>query len=387
MRKAVATLVLSLVGCGQLALWAEDAPQPQPAPARSSKFRSPDDGWLDISGFLDEKYGFLPVVLPITEPAVGYGAAAGMAFISSPLGDAEAGHGRPDITMVGGLATENGSRGAVIGDVRYWLDDRLQTLAGLLYASVNLDFYGIGRDSSLFDHPLRYNLEPRGGTLQTKYRLGNSVLWAGLNYAYATTEVHFETRADNPNIPEFRSRSDVSGFTPSLTFDSRDNIFTPTRGSYLEANVGLFSSALGGDDEFQRASLLLMHFRPLCENLYLGLRGDFAASFGDTPFYLRPFVSLRGAPIMRYQGEDTADIEAELRWQFWNRWSVVGFVGGGGAWNNLERFENVQSLVTGGGGLRYEIARKYGIHAGLDVAAGPDNSAIYFQLGGAWARP
>src|SRR3954464_10401896 len=109
MRKAVATLVLSLVGCGQLALWAEDAPQPQPAPSSSSKFRSPDDGWLDISGFLDEKYGFLPVVLPITEPAVGYGAAAGMAFISSPLGDAEAGHGRPDITMVGGLATENGS--------------------------------------------------------------------------------------------------------------------------------------------------------------------------------------------------------------------------------------------------------------------------------------
>ena len=111
MRKAVATLVLSLVGCGQSSLSAEDAPQPQPAPASSSKFRSPDDGWLDISGFLDEKYGFLPVVLPITEPAVGYGAAAGLAFISSPLGDAEAGHGRPNITMVGGLATENGSRG------------------------------------------------------------------------------------------------------------------------------------------------------------------------------------------------------------------------------------------------------------------------------------
>src|SRR3954466_8491007 len=82
-----------------------------------SKFRSADDGWLDVGGFLDEKYGFLPIVLPITEPPVGYGAAAGMAFISSPLGDAEAGHGRPDITMVGGLATENGSRGAVIGDV------------------------------------------------------------------------------------------------------------------------------------------------------------------------------------------------------------------------------------------------------------------------------
>src|SRR5215831_7756879 len=26
-----------------------------------SRFWSPDDGWFDVSGFLDEKYGFLPV--------------------------------------------------------------------------------------------------------------------------------------------------------------------------------------------------------------------------------------------------------------------------------------------------------------------------------------
>lgn len=44
----------------------------QPADAKEpSKFYSAEDGWLDVSGFLDEKYGFLPVVVPITEPAVG----------------------------------------------------------------------------------------------------------------------------------------------------------------------------------------------------------------------------------------------------------------------------------------------------------------------------
>ena len=26
-----------------------------------SLFKSAEDGWLDVSGFLDEKYGFLPV--------------------------------------------------------------------------------------------------------------------------------------------------------------------------------------------------------------------------------------------------------------------------------------------------------------------------------------
>lgn len=352
-----------------------------------SKFRSPDDGWLDVSGFLEEKYGFLPVAVPITEPAVGYGAAGGLMFLSKPLADAEAGFGRPNITLVAGLGTENGSWGAVAGDVRHWLDDRLQTIAGVVYASVNLDFHGIGAGGDLADHPLSYNLEPKGGMLQTKYRLGNSRVWAGLNYAFASTQVSFDAPAGTPGRPSFQRNSDVGGFTPSVTYDSRDNIFTPTRGTYVEVNAGLFSEAFGGDDEFQRARLIAMQFIPLHPKLTLGFRAEGAASFGDTPFYLRPFVYLRGAPIMRYQGEEMAQIEAELRWQFWKRFSVVGFVGAGAAWNDLEHFDSTQTVVTGGTGFRYEIARKYGIHMGLDVAFGPDNTAVYVQVGSAWARP
>src|SRR5262245_52180160 len=86
-----------------------------------------DDGWPDLSRFLKEKYGFLPIVVPITEPAVGYGAAGGMAFLSKSLGQTQAGFGRPDITMVGGMGTENDSWATAIGDIRYWLEDKLQT--------------------------------------------------------------------------------------------------------------------------------------------------------------------------------------------------------------------------------------------------------------------
>ncbi|HXI54387.1 MAG TPA: BamA/TamA family outer membrane protein [Candidatus Saccharimonadales bacterium] len=377
--------VLSLVASTARA----DEPVPN-APAVTnapSKFRSAEDGWPDASGFLDEKYGFLPVVIPITEPAVGYGAAGGLAFINKPLGGSQDGFGRPDITLVGGMGTENGSWGALAGDIRHWLDDHLQTLAGVVYASVNLDFHGIGAGGNLEDHPLHYNLEPKGGTLQGKYRMGDSRFWVGLNYAYAATHVTFDAPAGTPGLPDFRRDSKVGGFSPSLTFDSRDNIFTPARGTYVEASAGLFSQALGGDDEFQRARLIGMQFIPLHPKLSLGFRAEGAATFGDAPFYLRPFISLRGAPIMRYQGEQTAQIETELRWQFWRRFSVVGFVGGGAAWNDLERFHNTQTVATGGTGFRYEIARKYGIHMGLDVAFGPDNTAVYIQVGSAWARP
>lgn len=137
----------------------------------------------------------------------------------------------------------------------------------------------------------------------------------------------FDAPAGTPGLPDFRRDSHVGGLTPSLTYDTRDNIFTPLRGTFAEAIVGVFSQALGGDDEFQRVQLIAMHFTPLLPTLYLGLRGDGAASFGDAPFYLRPFISLRGVPIMRYQGDEIAQIDTELRWQFWRRFSLVGFVG------------------------------------------------------------
>jgi hypothetical protein len=366
---------------------AEDEPPPPAATNAHSKIRSPDDGWLDLSGFLDESYGFIPLVIPITEPAVGYGAAGGLAFIDKPLGEAQAGFGRPNITVVGGLGTENGTWGGMAGNMHHWLDDRLQTLVGVIHASVNLDFYGIGESSLLKHHPLTYNLEPSGGMAQARVRLGQPYVWAGLSYALATTQVKFDAPALTPGLPDFQRESRVGGLTPSLTYDSRDNIFTPLRGTYVEARAGLFSQALGGDDEFQRINLTAMHFLPLHPKLTLGLRGDAAFSFGNVPFYLRPFVALRGAPVMRYQGEDVAQAEAELRWQFWKRFSLVGFVGGGAAWNDLERFDNPLTLVTGGAGFRYEIARKYGLHMGLDVAFGPDSSAIYVQFGSAWVRP
>jgi len=352
-----------------------------------SKFRSAQDGWFDVSGFLDESYGFLPVVIPITEPAVGYGAAFALAFIDKPLAGAGAGLGRPNITAAGGLWTENDSWGAVAGDSRYWFDERLQTLGGAIYASVNLDFYGIGDDPVLDKNPLRYNLEPKGGLVRGKYRLGGTRLWAGLSYAFVSTQVSFDAPAETPGIPDYERDSDVGGMTPSLVYDSRDNVFTPIRGTYVEVTAGIFSQAFGGDDEFQRVQLVVFEYIPIHSSVHLGLRGDGTASFGDAPFYLRPFISLRGAAAMRYQGEQVAQVETELRWQFWKRLSLLGFVGYGAAWIDFDRIENIQTVVTGGPGFRYELAREYGIHAGVDVGFGPDDTAIYIQVGSAWARP
>lgn len=348
-----------------------------PPPAKPAA----DDGWPDLSAFLDRKFGFLPIVAIITEPAVGFGLAGGLAFIDAPLSQ-----GRPDVTLVGGMATENGSKGGFAADMRHWLGGRLETRAALFDVSVNLDFYGIGENPVLADDPLRYNIKPSGGLIDTRYRLGNTRLWAGLGYAYARTTVSFEAPSGTPGLPDFSSTSTVGGVVPSLLYDARDNYFTPNRGSYVETTAGLFSPALGADDTYQRMQVIAIQYVPLRERFVLGVRGQAAASSDGTPFYMRPYIYQRGVPAMRYLGEAMAQVEAELRWQFWKRFSVVGFGGTGATWVSLEGVESTQSVTAGGAGMRYEVARKYGIHVGADLAYGPDGGAFYLQFGSAWIR-
>lgn len=134
--------------------WAQTASSLESTPTKASfredsSLRSGNDGWLDMSDFIDQVYGFLPLIISITEPAVGFGAVGALAFIDKQDPEAKAGFGRPNISIVGGLATENGSHGVVVGDIRHWMDDRLQTRINAIKSSINLDYYGTGEQGFL----------------------------------------------------------------------------------------------------------------------------------------------------------------------------------------------------------------------------------------------
>jgi hypothetical protein len=51
-----------------------------PAHAFMDQFTDPQDGALDMSQWLVERKGFLPLPLVVSDPAVGYGLGAGLAF-------------------------------------------------------------------------------------------------------------------------------------------------------------------------------------------------------------------------------------------------------------------------------------------------------------------
>jgi hypothetical protein len=355
--------------------------------AGRARFHDPEDGQLDLSYFLENPRGFLPIPIVITEPAVGYGAGLIAMFLRQREKAAGQGWARPNISAVGVLATENGTRAVFAGDASRWLDGRVKTLVGGGTGRVNLDFYGLGPASASLDDAVRYSLDFSLALVQGNWQLRPKSPWSvGLRYVYALVQPKLR---DDPLFPGLADHIDVKVSAPVgiLEFDSRDNLFTPTRGIYAESSILVSRENLGASDDFERFQQVLMGWYPIADAVTLGLRGDYQWSSEGTPFFLRPYVKLRGVTAMRYQGDEMASVEVEARWQFRPRWSVVAIAGGGTARTSRDSFSGTKQVSSGGIGFRYELARKFGLHAGMDVAFSSETTAVYFQVGNAWFRP
>jgi hypothetical protein len=224
--------------------------------------------------------------------------------------------------------------------------------------------------------------------IEGRVRLWKSDFWAGLRYSYGDVQVSFvDSPAGISGVDSSARDVQIAGASASLRYDSRNNVFTPISGLLSESTLSFFDEAFGGSVRYQRFDQILIGYLPLGEAVYWALRVDGQFSFGEVPFYRRPYIYMRGIPALRYQGEHAAFSEMELRWQFWKRLSLVGFGGGGIAWIKEEHDERSKSAGSGGMGMRYELARKFGLHFGVDVARGPEQWAFYVQFGSAWVRP
>lgn len=349
------------------------------------RFLDPSDGMLDLSRHLLEYKGILPVPIIITEPAVGYGGGLVGIFFDQPLGDAlrtslgETGKAAPpNMTAVGGFATENGSRGGLLGHFHTWEHDSYRYLGGIGKVELNLNFYG------LLGKPRAYSLDSVALVQQLLARVDRTNWFVGGRYVWAQANPAFG--AGWPADLEGRPLKEVRIGLLSLVVDhdTRNNIFSPTEGHFVEAELGAARPDLGGTTSFQQAKIRGFNWQPLGKSVVLGLRGDLQTSSGDMPFFIRPYVGMRGIAAQRYQDQNAAVAEAELWWLFNPRWSVLAFAGAGKAWGQRDDFQQAPSATAVGTGFRYLIARTLGIHAGIDIARGPQGNVIYLQVGSPW---
>lgn len=357
-------------------------------------FTDPEDGMFDVSHWLAEKKGFFPVPIIVTEPAIGYGAGAALVFLHDPLAgrvpdsetfdpqstDAEGKLIPPSVSALFGMYTENDTWMAGGAHMGVWKNDSIRYTGALATGSINIKFYRniLGQDLTV-DTTIEPDILYQG----LKFRLAGSKFFAGASYLLLDTsnEIGF-TSID----PSFKNSSRDAAVIFSLEYDSRNTIFTPTDGISSSIEATLFREAVGSDTDFEKYKAKIYYFTPLSKTFVLGLRGDIQTISGsdrDIPFYMYPFVSLRGIPVMRYQGETVGVAEAELGWNLTSRWSVLGFAGAGRT-TGIADNDKITTVYSKGVGLRYFIARRFGAHVGFDIARGPEDTAFYLQFGHAW---
>jgi len=349
----------------------------------------PEDGQLDVSEYLASAKGFLPVPIIITEPAIGFGLGLAVAYFHAPKDLDSQVHphqGPPSISVGFGAYTENDTYffgGAHIG---VWKDDHIRYTGAIARMNVNMAFYVDGRnDKALGDSGIDFNIDGNLLFQQAQFRLKESDWWLGVNYLYVTADNTFGLgEILPPDLPEPQFSFDLAGLGAYVLYDGRNTVFTPSKGLAAKIEYKNYAETWGGDFDYDHLKGSLFHYTPFGDYSSLGLRFVGETVSGDVPFFSYPFVSLRGIPAMRYQGESALVAEAEYLWGVTPRWSVV-FFGGVGKTSTINEFRGEgQTVGAGGLGFRYRLARKLGLQAGVDIARGPEDTSIYLTVGSAW---
>ena len=357
--------------------------QAQEEPRRASLFRDTEDGAFDLSEWLLTKKGFLIVPGLITEPSVGFGAVAGALFFHSSYTEK---HGPPSMTgaMAGG--TVNGTWMAGGFHEGVWKNDTIRYRGAVVRTDMNLDYYGSGDDNLWGDTPITLNLDAWIVLQQVKFRIPGSDFFAGASYLFMDTDNTFEIPVEIPEYTGQTFSATLSEISAIVEFDTRDNVFTPSKGVFLELTGTYSDTWFGGEDQYGRLGATALAYMPAGRGVNVGLRYESRFSLGPVPFWARPVVSLRGAPVTKYQNENTTLMEAEVDWNLYKRWTLVGFTGLGNAFSSFTEFDEGKSVRTLGAGFRYLIARKLGVHMGMDFAVSADDFAFYVVFGSAWLK-
>lgn len=354
-------------------------------------FFDAEDGYFDATDFILSRGGFLAVPVIITEPAIGYGGGAALLFMNyaPPPPPGTPGPKRfvpPSITGVAGAMTENGTWFGGLFHRGIWQNDNLRYLGALGRAHAVLAYYGNGGGGPGF----KYETDAWFLLQQIEKRVKDSNWFVGAKYLYMGPDTVFNLgNGSIPGLQPLEFDSATAGALALVTYDSRNNSFTPTQGAKLEWGLGYYDDALGGDFSYGRLDAFNTFFWELHPKLSLGLRveGHFTLGDGQVPFYHQPALSLRGVPAARYQGRQSLVTEVEFDWVVHPRWTLTFFGGDGRVTaGKVDDLADSEDVFGYGLGFRYLLARKLGIKAGIDFAWSDVDSAFYITVGNAWPR-
>lgn len=181
----------------------------------------------------------------------------------------------------------------------------------------------------------------------------------------------------------------LSGLGPVVSYDSRDNRFSATKGFFIPLGADFYNGAFGADVDFAMLELAYNSYHALgSKRMILAFRAAAKYATSNVPYYMTPAIGsgpdLRGYAHGRYRDQLVMAAQSEFRYNFWWHLGAVAFVGIGTVASGFGAMFDGPALPSYGLGLRYFMHPKERLVVRIDYARGREDGQMYFSVGEAF---
>lgn len=331
---------------------------------------------VSLSGF--------PVLYFTPETKLAFGAAGSVVL----HGFEDSAHGFPSQFQIGAAYTLN-HQFLLYLPFRYYSPANDFVFYGEAgYYRYSYYFYGIGNHQPKTEKELYEVNYPR--IRINALRKVNQAIYIGLrvwfeNYDIVKTEPGKELATD-ASISGARG-SRTLGVGPAVNIDTRNDVFWPASGWFVDAAMQLYGNATGSDFNYNRYTLDATRYLAIGKKSVLALNAFFDAVSGNAPFsqlaVLGGNKKMRGFYEGRFRDKDLLAFGEEFRFPLPRRFGAVVFLNEGSVSGGLADLFSYPRMSYGAG-LRYRLKKSENLNLRLDYALASHSSGFYFTIGEAF---
>jgi len=202
------------------------------------------------------------------------------------------------------------------------------------------------------------------------------------------------TEDDEGSQPEFWPRGNpenntVAGVGLTLRHDDRNSIMTPTEGHYFEVTA-VANPSISGTAGFSSMYLdARRYWQPgtLPGTIVAAQFSSFLTQ-GEVPFQAKPAIGgdniNRGYYFGRFNDQNVAQLQLELRQHLWWRFGAVMFASAGEVWKRFNEFDLDNPKYAGGAGLRFDLNPRDSMNLRIDYGLSAHGNGLYITIGEAF---
>lgn len=325
----------------------------------------------------------LPAVFRTPETGWGYGGSASVTFKSTNRKDSLT---RTSSINTAVIFTERGQNFQFIDANIFFPREKFILYFDAGHSFFPEYFWGIGPNTKDIQQE-RYESEQFGATIHLKKELFEKV-FLGIMYDYQNVfKINYiEGGVFDTTVVWGRKPYQNSGPGLSLSYDTRNSAFWPTKGILINSLLFRYNPGIGSTYDFTRWSVDVRYFKKIFLNHIVALQFYNYSTFGTSP--MKNLARFGGADNMRgfYQGRfrdnNMTTFIAEYRAPIYWRISLVAFGGIGNVYSEKNLLFKNDLHYSFGGGIRLTMLKKDNLNIRIDYGYfNKYNSGFYFTLG------